>query len=94
MEAEDQQPNMGGESGDKRKKYRYRIKVKEKRKVRLRHRKPWHQHLSTQLGKRWKTVLTSIVLIVLIATTVFLVFQIFSDASSKAEILRKWKIGI
>lgn len=94
MEGEDQSPSVGGGSGEKRKKYRYRIKVKEKRKIRLKHRKPWHQRFYDKLGKQWKTVLTTLILFVLIATTIFLVVQIFSDATNRAEILRKWKIGI
>ena len=83
----------GTELDPKHKNYRYRIKVKERKKVRLRHRAPVAVRLGKFISKKWKPFVTGITLIVLIGVTAYFVFEIFSDASNKATLLRKMKIG-
>jgi hypothetical protein len=76
-----------------RRKHRYRIKVKERKKVRLRHRAPIKDRMSQIVSKKWKPFVTAVVLILLVGVTVYFVFEIFSDASNKATILRRLKVG-
>lgn len=83
----------GSELASGRKKHRYRIKVKERKKVRLRHRAPVQDRMGKFISKKWKPFVTAFVLIVLVGVTVYFVFEIFSDASNKATLLRRLKVG-
>jgi|GEM_PF-5172419 len=83
----------GSDLAPNRSRHRYRIKVKERKKVRLRHRPPVQDRMGKFISKKWKPFVTTVTLLVLVGITAYFLFEIFSDASQKATLLRKLKVG-